>query len=149
MSTVMSDLKDSILTEIQSELGSSYKELAYIENIDKNSFLTSNDRFGVRALTAIQQPGVTKYTTFSQSFEIVLTKGYIQSSIDDTEQVNKSYELRASMLDIYQRLVNNKAGAPSLVMNIFNLVIQDPEYLDEDKVVIIRATMDIFYRIIL
>jgi hypothetical protein len=104
---------------------------------------------GVRALGALQNPGVNRYTTFTQSFEVVLTKGYIQSTIDDTEQVEKSYDLRAIMLDIYTDLVNTKAGVPASVMNIFNLEFTEPEYLEEDKVVVTRYTMDITFRLTL
>jgi len=147
MSDQIRTIKDSILSEIALELGASYKELAYLEDIEKNSFLTSNDRYGCRALVANQTPGVTKYTTLVQSFEIVISKGYIQSSVGDSEQVIKSYDIRANILSIYNRLVRNQAGSPVVVMNVNGLVVSEPEYLEDDKVVVVRATMDITHRI--
>ena len=45
MSDVMRDIKNAIEGEIQAELGSEYKTLAYLENVQKNSFRTSSERF--------------------------------------------------------------------------------------------------------
>lgn len=149
MATKMTDIKDAMLTEVAAELGASWKQLAYVEDIAKNSFRTSSERYGVRALAASEVPGVTKFMTFSQSFEVVLTKGYVESSIDDSEQVTKSYEIRALILDIFKRMVNNKAGDASSVMQVSDLAIDEPEYLVDDKVVIQRATMNITYRLTL
>lgn len=149
MSDAMRQIRDAVESEISTELGASYSKLPYVEVIEKNSFRTNNNRYGVRALVSSEIPGVTKYTTFTQSFEMVLTKGYVQSTIDDTEQVEGSYDLRALILDIYTRLVNNKAGIPALTINVTNLVVSEPEYLEDDKVVIIRSTFDIIYRLTL
>ena len=145
----MTQIKDALLSEIAIELGASYKQLAYVEDVSKNSFNTSNDRYGVRGLGSIETASVTKYATFLQSFEVVLTKGYIQSTIDDTEQVSKSYELREKAYDIYVNAVKNKIALPSVVMNVSNFQVSEPEYLEDDKVVIIRCTMDILYRLTL
>jgi cobalamin-dependent methionine synthase I len=147
MSDIIRDIKEAMETEIQTELGVSYKSLAYVEDVTKNSFRTSSERFGVRALEASQVPGVTKYFTMTQAFEVVLLKGYIESALDDSEQVTKAFDNRENLLAIYKRLVNNKCGIPSAVMNVFNLTISEPEYLVEDKVAVQRATMDITYRI--
>ena len=85
-------------------------------------------------------------TTFIQSFEVVLTKGYQRSDLSDTEQVEKAYDNRENMYDIYKRVVNSRAGIPGTVLNITNLVVSEPEYLVDEKVAIQRATMDITYR---
>lgn len=146
MADVMRQIRDSMLTEISTELGSDYKQLAYVEVVEKNSFRTSNNRYGVRALDAVQIPGVNKFATFDQTYEVVLTKGYVQSNIDDSEQVESSFDLRELMHDIYVRLVKGKAGIPASVINVNNLVISEPEYLEDDKVTIIRANMTITYR---
>lgn len=149
MSDIIRDIKEAIDAEIQAELGVSYKPLAYLEDVTKNSFRTNTERFGVRPLEASQVPGVTKYVQLIQSFEIVLSKSYTESSIDDSEQVEKSLDNRENLLAIYKRLVNNKGGAPSLVLNVFDLNIQEPEYIVEEKVAIQRATMNVQYRITL
>lgn len=149
MSDIMRTIRNAIESEIQTELGVAYKKLAYVEDVQKNSLRTSSERYGVRPLGSSQIPGVTKFTTFTQAFEVVLTKAYRESMIDDSEQVEKSLDNRELLLAIYKRLVNNKCGAPSVVLNVFDLVIDEPEYLTDDKVAIQRATMNITYRLTL
>lgn len=144
--TAITDITASMKSEISAELGVSFKELQFVEEIPKNSFRTNNDRYGVRALVASQLPGVTKQVTLNQEFEVILTKAYTQSSLDDTSQVTKSLELRESMLCIYKRFINGKAGLPGTVLNITDLILSEPEYLEDDKVVIQRASMNIQYR---
>lgn len=144
--TDIADITTAIKVKVAAELPVGYKELAFLEDIAKNSFRTSNNRYGVRALEASQLPGVTKNITLNQEFEVVLTKGYIQSSIDDTSQVAASLDLRAECLSIYKSLVNTKAGLPGTVLNITDFILQEPQYLDDDKVVIQRASMNIQYR---
>lgn len=149
MSDIIRDIKEAAESEIQAELGVSYKPLAYVEDVQKNSFRTSSERYGVRALGGTQVSGVTKYFTMTHNFEIVLSKAYNESAIDDSEQVSKAFDNRENLLAIYKRLVNNKCGIPSSVMNVFNLNILEPEYLVEDKVAIQRATLEITYRLTL
>jgi hypothetical protein len=147
MSDVMRNIRDALVSEIQAELGVNYKELAYLEDVTKNSFRTSSERFGVRPLASSEVSGVTKMPQFIQSFEIVISKQYTESNLDDSEQVEKSLDNRELVLLLYKRLVNNKGGLPLVILNIFDLNIAEPEYLEEDKVAIQRATMNIQYRI--
>lgn len=144
--TKVRDIRDAMLVEIAAELGANYKQLAYVEDIGKNSFRTSNQRYGVRQLEASQISGVNKYATFDQTFQVVLTKGYIQSNIDDSEQRNTSLDLTELAHDIYVRMFKTKAGIPSVVVNVKDLIISEPEYLEDDKVTVIRANLIITYR---
>lgn len=143
---LMNDIRQSMETEALVVLGNSYQKLAYVENVQKNNFRTGNDRYGVRALDALQNPGVTKQVTLTQTFELILTKGYVDSAISDNNQVSKAYELRAKVLEIYKHFINTKAGIPGTVLNINGLNVSSPEYLEDDKLVIQRATMDVTFR---
>lgn len=148
MSDVMRQIRDAMDNELVLELPN-YKRLPYIEQVEKNNFRSNTDRYGIRALASSQIPGVTKFTTYTQSFEVVLTKGYYESNLDDTEQVESSYDLRESLLQLYTRYVNGHCGLPGVVLNVFDLTVSEPEYLVEDKVTVIRATMNITYRLTL
>lgn len=146
MIDTMRDIRDAMESEIAAELGATYSKLAYVVDVSKNSFRTNNNRYGVRALVASEVPGVTKNVHITQSFEVVLSKGYLESKIDDTELITKSLDNRSNLLGIYKRFVNTKAGLPGTVLNVTNLQVDEPEILDEEKVVVQRATMDITYR---
>lgn len=149
MATQMNDLVTSLEALVQNVAGASYKKLAYLENIEKNNYRTNKERYGVRALVSSEVPGVTKFVTYTQPFEIVLSKGYYQSNVDDSEQIQSGLDNRALILDIYKEAVNTKAGLPSVVMNITDLIIELPEYIEEEKVAVQRATMNITYRLTL
>lgn len=146
MATVVSDIVTGINTQIALELPN-WRPVAYLEDIEKNSFRTQTDRYGVRALGAIEEVTVVKRLTFDHTFEVVLTKGYAQSNIDDSEQVQAGLDLRAIMLDLYVRLTDTKAGTPGSVLNVKNLSMSAVEYLDESKVAVLRSTLDITYRL--
>lgn len=149
MATSMTDIRDSVIARLVTVVPADYKELAFIETIEDNSSRTDNNRYAVRALEAAEFGGVTKTISFDQSFEVVLTKNWVQNSIDDIQQVTASYENRALIQDIYVDLVQTKGGLPGTIINISNLVIAEPEYLLEDKVAVQRATMNIKYRLTL
>jgi hypothetical protein len=140
------DIKDGAEAVIATYLGSSYKKLAYLNDVEKNNYNSNSNRYGVRALSANQVPGVTKYPTITQSFEVVLTKAYRESSLDDTEQLEKALDNFNDMLSIYRELVNSKCGVPNIVLNVNNISIAEPEYIVDSKVAVQRATIEITYR---
>lgn len=142
----MREVRDAMLSEISAELGASYSQLVYLEDIQKNNFLSNNNRYGVRALAGNEVDGVTKNVHITQAFEVVLTKAYLESNLDDSEQTERAYDNRQNLLCIYKRLVNNRGGLPGTILNITNLAFGEPEYFVEEKVVVQRATMDITYR---
>lgn len=144
---VVEQVLNAITSEIATELGANYKELAYIYNVEENNFRQSKQRFGVRPLEATQLPGVTKYLTHIHTFEVVLTEGYTDSAIGDSkirEKVNVAYE---NAHKIYNRLVREKGGLPLVVLDVTSLNIQEPELLTDDKVLVLRANVDVQYRI--
>lgn len=139
-------IKEGMEGIIQSYLGMTYKPLAYVQDVAKNNYNTNSERYGVRPLLGGEVPGVTRTVQLTQTFEMVLSKSYRESSLDDTEQSEKALDNFNNMLSIYKDLVNSKCGVPAIVLNVFNLQWSDPEYLTDSKVAIQRATMDITYR---
>ena len=143
--TAIADIIASMESEIALEYPT-YGELAYKEDVAKNSSNTIDEKYGVRALAASQLPGVTKNVTLNQEFEVILTKKYNQAIVDDSSQRSVAEDLRAKHLCIYKRLINGKAGLPGTVLNVTDLILSEPEYGADDKVVIQRASMNIQYR---
>lgn len=139
-------IKEGIETISQAYLGASYKKLAYVNDVEKNNYNSNSNRFGVRALAGGEVPGVTKNVHLTQTFEIVLSKVYRESSLDDTEQSEKALDNFNNVLSIYKDLVNTKCGVPLTVLQVTNLQLSEPEYIVDSKVAIQRATMDITYR---
>lgn len=145
MIDIIRDIQSAIEVVAATELGSDYSKLPYVEAIENNSFRTNTERYGVRALAATEVPGVTKTVHLTQAFEVILTKSYFQSMINDSEQVEKSLDNRANLLGIYKQLVNTRVGNAN-VLNVTDLAVDEPEFLEEEKVVIQRATFNVTYR---
>lgn len=146
MATQITDIVNGIEGRIAA-VQPTWAELPYKIEVQKNNLSNHTDRYGARALDSEQLDGVTKQLTFTQSFEVVLTQGYNQSSINDIEQVNAGLSLRAVMLDLYLDFINTKVGLPGTVLNITDLSQGEMEYLEQDKVAILRSTMNITYRL--
>lgn len=145
--TYVSDLVTAMNSEISGVLGSDYLPLAHVINVERNNFRQSNDRYGVLHGAASQLPGVTRNATFIQSFQIILTKGYRDSSVSDGAARDYSMSLYGKMLEIHRQLIKTKAGLPSIVLNVQDTIsISDPEYIEEEKVTILRADVEIQYR---
>lgn len=140
------DIRDGIEAAMQAYLGADYKKLTYVNDVNKNNFNANSDRYGARPLFGAEVPGVTKNVHITQSFEVVLSKAYKASSLNDTEQSEKALDNLNNMLSIYKELVNTKCGIPSVVLNVTNLQMSEPEYLTESKVAVQRATVDVTYR---
>ncbi len=146
MATEITDIVNALDAQIASEVPT-WKELPYKIDVEKNNYINQSDRYGTRALAQFQTDSVTKFLTFSGSFEVVLTQGWQQSSIQDQSKLDAGLALRELMLDLFIRFVNNKGGLPGTVLNITDLSQGEIEYLNEDKVAILRSTMNITYRL--
>ncbi len=147
LGSIIEDLVESINTEVQGVPGVSFKPLQYVLDVERNSFRGNNDRFGVIHGEANQLPGVTRFATWNQSYTIVLTTGYVESAKDDLKARNASIELYDLMHKIHKQLIQQKCGEPSIVLHVPSTIeIEEPEYLDEEKVTILRANIEIQYR---
>lgn len=147
ISDIVSDIVSAMNVRIAGVVGVTYKPLSFIANVSRNNFRQSNDRYGVLHGPASQLPGVTRNATFSQVFTVVLTKGYRDSAISDSVARDKSMQLYGEMLEIHQDLIREKAGLPGTVLHVQDTIeIQEPEYLDDEKVTVLRANVEILYR---
>lgn len=145
--TSVSEIISGMKTEIATALGASYQELPYVNVVESNNFRTNAKRYGVRALASEETSTVTKRLTLQHTFEVILTDLYYETNIDDSPLEAAKQNLFEQMLRIYQQLEITKAGAPTVVLNVTNISTLEPEILVEEKVVVLRANIDILYRI--
>lgn len=149
MSTVSLDVNNAIKTCIQTVMGTEYKEMAYNFDITPNTFKNLKTQYAVQAGEVEEISGVTKYLTFSQTFRVVLASDGSDSGLTDAGSVAASFELRQKMFELYVHLINTKAGLPSRVMNVTSLNMDTPEYLDDEKVTVLRGSFNIIFRLTL
>lgn len=144
--TAVSTLVSSIKARI-AIVANDYTELGYALDINKNAFKNNYKRYGVLVGAGAEAAGVTRALTMDQTFELILTDGFINKQMSDSEEQSKVIALQDLMKDIYLDLVNTKAGSPSTCMIVSQLQLQTPETIKEQNVVIQRATINVKYRI--
>lgn len=145
MATLVQDIVEAFESEIATELGATYSELIYKYDIEKNSFRTNDKRYGVIPLFAETVEGVLCHYTMDQTFQVVLTHGYV-SGVDSSDKESKLFLLYDKMSEITKMAYSKKLGLSSTVLNINPVSIDDPEFLEENKVVILRGNYVVRYR---
>lgn len=150
MATIARDLTNALKICLASEAGAEYNELKYLdsENLSKNSFTRKNQFYGIRpGATPENNPSeVTRSLDYLQTFEFVLTKGYCQDGVSDSDKFEAFLDLHEIALNFQRKVINTKAGLPSRVLNAINLNIDAPTFL-EDKVTVLTGSIDILYRL--
>lgn len=142
VSTITTNLKSLIGTF----LGSSYSELAHATDVEKNTFKGSTKRYGVLPKTFNEVDGVINYSTMDHFFNIVLTDDYGGNPLSDIDKQTKTIALQEKAFSLYKEIVNTKAGTPAIVIHTTELVVAEPEYLEDDHIVVITSTVKIKYR---
>lgn len=146
MSNLVEQINDSLTSILATEAGAGYEELDYIINISKNAWDRNKDRYGVRPLDASTAAGVTNVYTLDHDFEIILTSEYVNSGVDDVDQREKTFVLYDKMDEFYKAAYLRKAGLPSIVLYVSEIDMDEPEYLEDNQVVVLRASVTIKYR---
>jgi len=147
LSNIVEDINDSLLTEIAAAVGSTFKQLDYVHNVEKNQFRNQAKRFGVRPLGGVQVSGVTREYTIDQEFELVLTTDYLdRDGNGDADQVAQSLLLFDKMDDILVRILRTKVGIPLIVMAVSGFTLDEPLFIEEAKIVVQTTRVIVRYR---
>jgi hypothetical protein len=149
MSSIARDIRDAMKTCLANEAGVEYNELKYLDNIGKNSFTQGKDeRYGVRPLQTDPNDtaSVNKALTYTQTFEIVLTKGYCIDGVSDTDKYEAFLDLHEIALRFNNKVKTTRLGL-ARVLNSIEISIAEPVFLDQDKVAVLTGNINIIYRL--
>lgn len=145
MSDVTRSIKSSIESQLQTTFGDTWSPLSFTEDVSKNPLSKQTRAYGVTTGETVQVDGVNRFLTFDQRYNIVLTEFYGQASVNDSKIDDKHLDLVEKIHEAFKALINTRAGNAS-VMNVKNLNISEKEILETEKVIVVRATIDITYR---
>lgn len=145
----MSNYVQQIITNVKSEaattLGSSYQELQFVYDVEKNNYRGAYLGYGVRPLEANTADGVVGAYTLDHGFELILTSNVARTD-SDAEREDVLEVLYNKADEIFKALVNSKLGLASFVLNVFDPSISEPEFYDDSKFVVLRMQFIIKYR---
>jgi hypothetical protein len=140
---------NDIVTAIENRLGvvTTHTKLPYVYDVSKNNWNLSQDGYGVRPAQTTETDSVSKRLTYIQSFEVVLTKGYIHSSVEDSSLQSAIIQISDLMHSVFVDLEQTRLGIPEIVLNLTDFIIEEPVILGEEKVVSLTGTVSILYRL--
>lgn len=145
MSTSINTIVTGIKGLISTSLGSSYISLPYAYDINNNSKIVAKG-YSVIPQGLSEVDGVSRSIYVDQTFQIIVNDKYLSSTTNDTAKQDLIMGLYNKMLDIYQSIVVNKAGAPSIVLIVNNMSIGDPEILEDNDFVSLRMDINVKHR---
>ncbi len=143
---VVEQINNAMKTRIASLLASPWAELNYVLDVGKNEFKGNTKRYGVRPLNGDTVSGVTRHYTINQDFEVILTHDYIPHPTNDVDQRAKTFLLYDKMDVIFKDLFCSKANLNTIILNIEELNMAEPEYSLAENVVVLRALFTVKYR---
>lgn len=128
-----------------------YSQLDYEFDIQKNSERANPKGFGFIPLSADFVEGKSLgFTTMAQRFQIILTTDFLNQS-NDAAQAEAVQELYENMHTLGQDFMAKKLVLPTSsykVLLIRGLSFEEPEFFDDNKLVALRANIEMQYRFI-
>lgn len=145
MATFVSQILTQIKAIIAAELGNTYTELPRIYDLSKSDLRRARLGYGVRPLDATPAETVVRAYTLDHGFEIILTDTIARDDSDAQREtvLNTMYD-KAD--EIFKDLVNQKINLATFVMNVSQPSLSEPEFIDENKLVILRMQFIVKYR---
>lgn len=145
MSNNVSSIITSIKSSLSNTLGSSWSEIDYSRNIEKNNNKGIKKRYGVNPQDAQEVDSQTRYITLDHNFEVILTDQYVNTPMSDSSEQTLTKDLLDKAFDCYKDFIATRLNNAN-VINISQYSSEPPETNDESKYVIVRFTFTVRYR---
>lgn len=145
MGTPITTLVSGIETKAGLFLGSDFSKISYGIDLAKNRSGGSKKSFAVLPQEANQDDSIGALVV-NQSFRFRLTDSYNPGKLNDHNSQTITNSLYDKVYELFEYLVTEKCGSPSLVMTTYGLSVVTPEYL-EDEIVVIEFTFTIKHRL--
>ena len=143
MAQTVKNIVDNAETIIASVLGSPWKKLRYVWDLDKNDERDAKKAYGVKPGPAENEASVTLYETLSQSFDFVLSDTVARGDSDD--EIQAILDVLYDKADlIFKQFVNLKMNLTTTVLKVDERSMEGP-ILSGDKV-FLRVPFVVRYR---
>jgi hypothetical protein len=145
MATIVQDIIDNSKSLALTILGPTYKELRFVYSVDKNDIRSAEKAYSVRPLDASEADSTVRVYTVDHRFELVLTDTIGRSDDDSqrTDALNTMYDM---VDEIFKEFINKKLNLAATVLNVFGPNISEPEFVLDNKLVILRMQYTVKYR---
>ena len=148
MATIVENIVDNSKSTAATVLGAGYKELRFVYAVEKNDIRSAEKAYSVRPLSAIPAESTVKAYTVDHQFELVLTDT-IGRSDDDTQRTDALMVMYDKIDEIFKAFINTKLSLPATVLWVSSPSISEPEFVLDNKLVILRMQYTVKYRSLL
>ena len=143
---VVEQIKDAMETRLSTVLGTSYRELDYKRDIEKNSTKAKTNGYGVLVGEAAPSDDtVNRVFQFDHTYTVVLTDHVVRKRTE-RDQETAALKLTTAMNSIYKDLQQTRLGLPSVVIQVQHPTIEEREVLEGGSTVVLRASFPVIYR---
>jgi len=128
----VSSILTSLEAQVSATLGSEYKELEYIYDLESNNSKNIEKRYGVGVDTGDSVSGTNRAITLDFNFFVVLTRSYVNKSSDESERIIISDlhdKIESIDVNVFQKKLNN-----ANVLLVSSISHDAPEKLDKGGV---------------
>lgn len=143
MSTIVSDIRTALETQVATILGATWKPMVSKFNIEKSNKANDKLRYGVVVGNADFAVGVLGMNTFDRTYQVILQDRYEIKS-DSTRQATID-NLHDQASEIMKTVTANRLGLLSTVLMITPSPVDEPD-LEIENLAIIRIEFIIKYR---
>ena len=145
MATIVQNIIANAKSTAATVCGADYKELRFVYAVDKNDIRSAEKGYGIRPLPAVPAESITKHYTLDHQFELVLTDT-IGRSDDDSQRTDALNTMYDKADEFFKSIVNTKLNLAATILNISEPSISEPEFVLDNKLVILRMQFTVKYR---
>ena len=139
----VSSILTSLNNQVSSTLGSGWKELKHVYNLEDNNNRAIDNGYGVGTFDGANVSGTNKAITLDFNFFIVLTKKFTNRNGDNNERevLSDIYDQFETInQNIFQKKLNN-----ARILLVQDINYDAPERVDRGEIAV-RVTFTIKYR---
>lgn len=141
--TIIANAKSTIATT----LGGTYRELKYVYDPSRNDINSAKLAYGVVPGAASTGEGqALRAYTLDQAFQVVLTDIIARDDEGDGQRTTALLTMYNKADEIFKALVNTKMGTPTYVLAVSNPALSEPEFLSNNKIIVLRLFLNVKYR---
>ena len=143
---VVEQIKDAALARTSTVLGTSYRQLEYVRDLEKNNNKGKTKGYGIIVGEATpSDDGINRSFQFDHTFTVVLTE-HIERKKNERDQETAALSLATAMDSIVKDFQEKRLGLPSLVIQVQHPTIEEREVLEDGSTVVLRASFPVIYR---
>ena len=138
------DILTALKSRIEAVVPSSWKELRYIYELEKNDFRTVEARFGAGVEAGNTVAGPARQITIDHTFFVVLARRAVGRKSDENERTAIT-DLYDKMELIQEEVFQQKLGIPGVVFLVSDISYDEPERIG-DGIISLRGLFTIKHR---